>query len=310
MRPDEFSSDKSFIQFFLSSRGLDVPFIINECFLGYKHRKADKKLYEESATVPTNLIKLYYILNPTEIEFDDMKKSFVSKYVKNESEIEGINDTNIHGKEEIAGLDDVYTYLHSEEIENDFSVYSLMELNRKLFSHAPHPECAGIYRNFPAYLPGTGLDLCDFSMISREVFFLRDEVDQLHKAAKEIRQYGDVDDLLNFLDRCVELKCKLIWIHPFPDGNGRTIRAFINKLLEDSGLPPIYIKTNERTEYHTAMNTAIGDGDLTAIKAFYRYKICDSIIDLDINKRLKQRNSELFINKQLKKKNNSTGSNS
>lgn len=82
----------------------------------------------------------------------------------------------------------------------------------------------------------------------------------------------------------------------FADGNGRTIRGFINKLLEDAGLPPIYIKANERTEYHLAMNKANNEENYDFIKGFYRYKVCDSIIELDINERIKAENSEFKNN--------------
>ena len=60
---------------------------------------------------------------------------------------------------------------------------------------------------------------------------------------------------------------------------------------------PIYIKANERTEYHKAMNLANNENDYTAIKQFYRYKVCDSIIELDINERLKEEEKP----KQIKK---------
>ena len=290
----------------LLESGVNIPDILLESFLGYKYRKQKGKLYEKDGHIPTDLIRFYYSLKPTNEDFDKFKKSFVSKYVKNESQLEGVNDEDIHGKVEIEGLLDMYEYLHSEEFEEYFSIYSLKELHKKLYSHAPHPECAGYYRTDQRFLPGTGLNLCESYMVEREMFALRHDVDQLHKVAKEIRLLGDVDALLKYLDRCVELKCQLIWIHPFPDGNGRTVRAFINKLLEDAGLPPIYVKAMERTEYHTAMNLAIGEGDYSAIKAFYRYKICDSIIELDINDRVRKRNNELQVhgNSYLKKNDN------
>ncbi|MBR4618451.1 MAG: Fic family protein [Bacilli bacterium] len=266
----------------LMAAGLNIPFIIQQAFLGYKWLKREKKLYEKDGKTATELIKIYYGLNPGDTEFDKMRQGFINKYVKQESRLEGV-----HCKEELLGLEDMYKYLHSAEFDEEFSIYSLKELNKKLFSHAPYPEYAGIYRNDPRYLPGTGLNLCESYMIERELFFLSKDVDKLHKAAKVVKQLGSVDEMMMFLDECIELKCRLVWIHPFPDGNGRTIRAFINKLLEDAGLPPIYVKERERTEYHTAMNKAIGDGDYSAIKAFYRYKICDSIIELDINDRIK-----------------------
>ena len=62
----------------------------------------------------------------------------------------------------------------------------------------------------------------------------------------------------------------------------------MNKLLEAAGLPPVYIKANERTEYHKAMNKANNEGDYTDIKNFYHYKVCDSIVELDINPRIRR----------------------
>ena len=45
-------------------------------------------------------------------------------------------------------------------------------------------------------------------------------------------------------------------------------------------------------EYHKAMNLANNEGDFTDIKNFYRYKVCDSIVELDINERVSSRNRE------------------
>lgn len=279
--------EKKVIQHVLERAGVDIPFIIQESFLGYKYRKMKKKLSVEDASLPTKLIKMYYSLNPGEVEFNNLKKSFISKYAKNESELEGVNDETIHGKEEILGLGDMYEYIHSDEIEEDFNIYSLKELHRKLYSHTPYPECAGHFRNFDAYLPGTGIGLYEWSRIHEEIYRVSPIVDALRDYAKAIKDDDNVDELLEYLDKCVELKVELIRIHPFGDGNGRTVRGFINKMLEDVKLPPIYIKSNERTEYHTAMNKALLEGDYSLIKSFYRYKICDSIIELDINKRVK-----------------------
>ncbi len=36
------------------------------------------------------------------------------------------------------------------------------------------------------------------------------------------------------------------------------------------------------------MNKANNEGDYSEIKAFYKYKVCDSIIELDINERVKE----------------------
>lgn len=279
---------------------LDTSFLINQAFLGYKYRKREKKLYEKDGVIPAKLIRLYYSFNHNETEFNNLKKSFMNKYVKNESKLEGVNDESIHSKAEIMGLADMYEYLHSKEFDEEFSIYSIKELNRLLFSHIEHPENAGKYRTEIAMIKGIPIDLCDYSMISSEIFFLAEYVDQLREKGKNIRKEKDADKLIAYIEECVLLKCKLIWIHPFKDGNGRTIRAFINKLLEDAGLPPIYIKSTEIFEYQDAMKSAIGDNDYSLIQAFYKYKICDSLIELDINDRIKKEDKNLNIKKRRK----------
>lgn len=281
----------------LNSAGIDIDFMIQEAFLGYKYRKSKNKLYEDTAEVPTKLIKIYYELTPHKIEFDNMKKAFIRKYINNESEIEGVDTKNIHSKAEIEGLKVMYEYIHSDDINYMFDVYTLKDLRMKLYSFTEFPEYAGDFRVFPAYLPGTGTELASYENIRTELNRIDVSVQELLKEAEEIKNGGNTGKLLAYLDKCVVVGCELIKVHPFGDGNGRTIRGFINKLLENAGLPPIYIKTNERTEYHTAMNAANNDGDYTFIKGFYRYKVCDSIIELDINERVKKMDGKSKVKK-------------
>lgn len=266
-----------------NSVGLDVRFFIRESFLGYKYRKSAGKLYEADSEIPKNLIIAYYGLNPDEASFDTMKKAFINKYIKNESKLE-----NVHTTEEVAGLAEMYEYIHSDDIDYMLDIYTLLDLHRKLYCKAPFPECAGVFRTHDVYLPGTGTELCDWRSIRTHLNEIDEELQKLIVCAPLIRNHDSMDALFAYIDRCVELKCKLIKVHPFQDGNGRTIRGLFNKIFEDAGLPPVYIKENERTEYHKAMNLANNEGDYTYIKNFYYYKICDSIIELDINERTKK----------------------
>ena len=305
--------------------------IINELFLAYKERKHRKFLYAEEGTesdvpMPADLIRLYYS-KPRDEQFANIKKAFVTRYVKNESKLEGINDETIHGKAEMAGMQVMYEYIHEGEISDPdypLSYYDLDTLHKKLFSLAPHPEAAGKYRTTPAYLPNTGTELCDPDMIRTELYKLDKEmIGPLVKIGQVInkcdikqtiplnlmkqieniggfwgeytgskQEFYKIDAMLAYLDATVVLGCKMIRIHPYSDGNGRTIRGFINKMLEDVGFPPIYIKATERTEYHNAMNLANKEieyePDYSAIKQFYRYKICDSIVELDINTKTRE----------------------
>lgn len=49
---------------------------------------------------------------------------------------------------------------------------------------------------------------------------------------------------------------KLVWIHPFFDGNGRTVRLAMNLLLMRKGFPPAIILKNDRKKYYEALNQA------------------------------------------------------
>lgn len=49
---------------------------------------------------------------------------------------------------------------------------------------------------------------------------------------------------------------RFVWIHPFFDGNGRTVRLIFNLLLMKEGYPPAIILKNDRKKYYDALNTA------------------------------------------------------
>jgi Fic family protein len=49
---------------------------------------------------------------------------------------------------------------------------------------------------------------------------------------------------------------RFVWIHPFFDGNGRTVRLVMNLLLMRSGFPPAIILKNDRKKYYDALNQA------------------------------------------------------
>lgn len=49
---------------------------------------------------------------------------------------------------------------------------------------------------------------------------------------------------------------RFVWIHPFYDGNGRTVRLVFNLLLMKDGYPPAIILKNDRKKYYDALNAA------------------------------------------------------
>lgn len=61
---------------------------------------------------------------------------------------------------------------------------------------------------------------------------------------------------LNDIELATIFHHKLVWIHPFFDGNGRTVRLVMNLLLMRRGFPPAIILKNDRKKYYDALNQA------------------------------------------------------
>lgn len=60
---------------------------------------------------------------------------------------------------------------------------------------------------------------------------------------------------------------KLVYIHPFVDGNGRTSRLLMNLILMQAGYPPITIRKEQRAEYYHVLEVA-NEGD---VRPFIRF---------------------------------------
>ncbi len=61
---------------------------------------------------------------------------------------------------------------------------------------------------------------------------------------------------LNDIELATIFHHKFVWIHPFFDGNGRTVRLVMNLLLLKVGFTPAIILSNDRKKYYTALNAA------------------------------------------------------
>ena len=61
---------------------------------------------------------------------------------------------------------------------------------------------------------------------------------------------------LNPIELATVFHHKFVWIHPFFDGNGRTVRLAMNLLLMRHGFPPAIILANDRAKYYSALNQA------------------------------------------------------
>ena len=56
--------------------------------------------------------------------------------------------------------------------------------------------------------------------------------------------------------RAARVHIDFVGIHPFIDGNGRTARLLMNLELLKNQYPAVYIKSDRKAEYYTALDTA------------------------------------------------------
>jgi len=61
---------------------------------------------------------------------------------------------------------------------------------------------------------------------------------------------------LNIIELATVFHHKFVWIHPFFDGNGRTVRLAMNLILLNAGFPPAIILRTDRSKYYSALNMA------------------------------------------------------
>lgn len=273
---------------------LENKIILYNCFFKYAEKYSNTDC--DKKYLPQNLIKLYYEITD-DISFDLLKSSFVKHYIDNESEVE-----KVHSNFERKGLREMYKYLHQYDTSK-MDIYTILELHEKLYMHGPHPEFGGHFRTAEAFLPGSGADLCDHWNIRYKIIELKPYVKELIEKGKELHGTTDFNKLFSYIEECIKLKCDLMRIHPFQDGNGRCLRGFTNMLFELSNIPPIYVRSTEQFDYRKAMrDTDIGMYD--NINNFYYHKICESIIELELDNMRKENKKALKLLKPYTREDN------
>lgn len=307
---------KRYVLFYLKEcrEGIDFNDLFQKChkYLTMKNwllkelHKQDSNLHETVNVndiindYTMNILKKFFVLDYSHSMFIFLEENFIAAYVRNESILEGVNDVSIHGKKEMKGLEEMYKYIISKEEKSSTGSILLTDLHEKLFCGFDDGRFSRSYRRDMAYLPFSGVELEEPLYIPRrmrEMDRLFDELctnaDAIHNCPMENRTYKvelDKDgrhiktNMVNsFLEKLMRYNAELIRIHPFPDGNGRSVRGIVNYLLIRAGLPPVYVKTVERAKYHEAMNKAIVENNYELLVNFYKNKFCDSIEELIVD---------------------------
>ena len=112
-------------------------------------------------------------------------------------------------------------------------------------------EYAGRYRNFAVRIQGAN--------------FLPPNALKVPTLIEELIDWYHHEDIaLHPLIKATIYHHRFAWIHPFIDGNGRTVRLTFNIHLMQEGFPPVIILRNDRKKYYDALNKA-NQGDYSKL---------------------------------------------
>jgi Fic family protein len=98
-----------------------------------------------------------------------------------------------------------------------------------------------------------------------------------------MQEFGDwlhSNPALHPVEIATEIHYRLVTIHPFQDGNGRTARLLMNLSLLRSGYPIAVIKTEDRSAYIDAIVAWQSGGDNSALKETIAKCVESSLIEI------------------------------
>ncbi|XP_058819573.1 protein adenylyltransferase Fic [Topomyia yanbarensis] len=165
-----------------------------------------------------------------------------------------VDGKSIDEHNEILGLDAAMKYINATLVnKNDFiTMKDILEIHRRVLGHVDPIE-GGEFRRTQVYVgghvpPGPG----DLSILMNRF---------------ENWLNSEQSFLLHPVKYAAMAHYKLVHIHPFSDGNGRTSRLLMNTLLMRAGYPPVIIQKQHRHKYYDHLQIA-NDGD---IRPFVRF---------------------------------------
>lgn len=208
---------------------------------------------------------------------DHARYVFQNEYIYNDSRMEGLDVTmeqaseivtdlrmNMQNSEfcneeseaylSVAGHYEMYQEIFAERDEETIDAYYLFKLNKLLFSFYPHPEFGGSVRQNNTLVLGAKFETVDYHEIFDELAKVDADVKDFFSKKAEI-------PMSEYIKHVVRTHHRITVIHPFPEGNGRTSRAFMNVQLVRAGVTPVYIKVEDKEDYVAALSRADQCGD-------------------------------------------------
>lgn len=192
-----------------------------------------------------------HIYHSNAIEGNTMTLSMTRAIVETRMAVPG---KSILEHNEVVGLDEAMKFVNGSLLQKQekITVDDILEIHRRVLGHA-HPLEAGRYRKTQVYVSD----------------HVPPSPDDVEKHMEEFNGWllSREPEILHPIEFAALAHYKLVFIHPFTDGNGRTARLLMNSVLMRAGFPPVIIRFQDRHEYYEHLDHA-NHGD---VRPFVRF---------------------------------------
>jgi Fic family protein len=146
---------------------------------------------------------------------------------------------HLEAKNHQLALHKLYKLVQENYVLNDSDILKLHEL-----------VLHGIEEDFAGRLRTSGVRVSGANFIPPNALKVSQLLDEL------IAFVNENPLQLNEIELATVFHHKFVYIHPFFDGNGRTVRLVMNLILMSKGFPPAIILSVDRKKYYDALNQA------------------------------------------------------
>ncbi|KAL2092792.1 hypothetical protein ACEWY4_012590 [Coilia grayii] len=241
----------------LVSRGRTLP-LVEE--IDQRHFDALDKKVRQLMSIPKGnsalrrvMEETYYhhIYHTVAIEGNTLTLSEIRHIIETRYAVPG---KSLQEQNEALGVDSAMKYINTTLLSRSGAITEnhILEIHRRVLGHADPVE-AGRLRTSQVFVG----------------HHVPPHPQDLQRHMQELVQWLNSEEALNL--HPVELAAlahyKLVYVHPFVDGNGRTSRLLMNLVLMQASYPPITIRKEQRSEYYSVLEMA-NEGD---IRPFIRF---------------------------------------
>lgn len=193
----------------------------------------------------------HHIYHTVAIEGNTLTLSEIRHIIETRYAVPG---KSLQEQNEALGVDSAMKYINTTLLSRSGAITEshILEIHRRVLGHADPVE-AGRLRTSQVFVG----------------HHVPPHPQDLQRHMQELVQWLNSEEALNL--HPVELAAlahyKLVYVHPFVDGNGRTSRLLMNLVLMQASYPPITIRKEQRSEYYSVLEMA-NEGD---IRPFIRF---------------------------------------